>query len=852
MYTLSAVFQDLNGNMTIPAPDDVRGALCNIIWVITCVVALKYVLIIMTTGSFHGEGGSFSLLQNIKESGSLRFRQYSWRFFQVVAVLAASLLVADGVLTPVVTVTSAIEGIGLAVWKFNGAIGTVSLDNNQPGFPSNYGRTSLLSAAVLVFVFLLQRFGSQRVGYMFGPIVVTWLLFIGVTGAQSIAQHSGGEIFAAWNPYYLRYFWTKGAFKGSAAWHSFGGTFLAVTGAEAMFADMGHFGYRAIAFAWFSLVFPMLLLCYSGQAAFLLSLGDLTDNSNPSLCFSLDAGGHAAPGTAAAPFSTYLSYPSPEAACTREGFVGLNGGASGPAGVISNVFWWTAGGALGSAQYSALLAIATLASIVASQALITGVFTILTQASSLGLFPFMETRHTSTQHEHQIFVPALNTVLLLLCLFTVGTFQHSSNLTAVYGACVSAAMLLTTTLYAGVAVTSLRLHVVAVIALCLPLLFCDFALFTANAAKYFTSGPRLLSYPSITAEILQRQSTQGAMGPVPENAWVAMIPLMLFVMLSIAMLAWLWGRRKVMLDGARLSALLYDTMGVDDAAAAAADNNNTLTVSRTMFSQELQALAAKGTAGQLAARYNGLEEALVKLSANGALARPDTVGIFVASGTSFWDTEPIPNPTDEATLELPKAFLRAVLVMSSLPALSCILDVRFLASVPYVSPELRLEVNPIGGVSHDEESGGLVSSLGLYHIIIRYGFAEQPTRECDVVELLRALGAPGQYAAALARLAHAKCSLRHCRCSGVAAASACRPATFYAARESLANGALWESIPAAIYNTLLANTNGRTAFLNLPATHTVELQSHADLRKLRANVASAEVAPTPDSEHIDS
>ena len=162
----------------------------------------------MFSGSHNGEGGTFALLQSIKSSGRLAHRPRLWRFYQCIAAIAAALIVADGALTPVVTVTSAVEGIGLSVWRFNGNPGVVSLDNGQPGTASNFGRTCTLSAAVLVLIFLLQSAGSQKVGTLYSPIIITWFLWIGVTGVQAIAQH-GGAVFGAWNPAHLRQFWTS-------------------------------------------------------------------------------------------------------------------------------------------------------------------------------------------------------------------------------------------------------------------------------------------------------------------------------------------------------------------------------------------------------------------------------------------------------------------------------------------------------------------------------------------------------------------------------------------------------------------------------------------------------------------
>jgi K+ transporter len=206
---------------------------------------------------------------------------------------------------------------------------------------------------------------------------------------------------------------------------------------------LGHFGLKAVSLAWFGLVFPALLLTYTGQAAWLLSLGDLTDPANLSLCFALPSS-----DSSPAQYTTYLAYPAAVPSCTQPGFVGLQGGSAGPNGVVSNVFWWVAGKSFGSSQFKAILAVSTLASIVGSQALITGVFTILHQASNLGLFPFMRVVHTSQLYSHQIFAPGANLVLCVACLFVTGTFQHSANLTAVYGACVATAMLATTVLYA--------------------------------------------------------------------------------------------------------------------------------------------------------------------------------------------------------------------------------------------------------------------------------------------------------------------------------------------------------------------------------------------------------------------
>jgi hypothetical protein len=143
----------------------------------------------------------------------------------------------------------------------------------------------------------------------------------------------------------------------------------------------------------------------SGQIAFLLSFDDMTDPANPELCFSI-VDGVATPGAGMPPYSTYLAFPAEVAGCAAEGFLGVQGGVTGPNGVIANVFWWTVGRSFGSGCFKGILAVATLVSVVGSQAMITGVGTILAQASALGLFPFIKVKHTSAQYEHQVRGPS--------------------------------------------------------------------------------------------------------------------------------------------------------------------------------------------------------------------------------------------------------------------------------------------------------------------------------------------------------------------------------------------------------------------------------------------------------------
>ena len=244
-----ALPQDFYGNLIVPSPDEIRGGFCQLVWLIFACITIKYMFLVIPLGAFRGEGGTFALcaarfdvasssdfvfvaikvppqphlarrrcrIYNIKASPLMAGRHKLWKVFQTLGALACALIVADGLLTPVVTVTSAVEGIGLSVWRFNGNSGTVSLDTGTPGDPENFGRTCTLSAAILVVVFAIQMSGSQRIGYIYSPVLVTWLVYIGVTGVIAIAEHGRGSALTLWNPIHLRRFWTQGSFRGVAA-----------------------------------------------------------------------------------------------------------------------------------------------------------------------------------------------------------------------------------------------------------------------------------------------------------------------------------------------------------------------------------------------------------------------------------------------------------------------------------------------------------------------------------------------------------------------------------------------------------------------------------------------------------
>ena len=214
------------------------------------------------------------------------------------------------------------------------------------------------------------------------------------------------------------------------------------------------------------------------------------------------------------------------------------------------------------------------------------------------------------------------------------------------------------------------------------------------------------------------------------------------------------------------------------------------------------------------------------------------MGLFLSSGASFWDTEPMATPDEELLLDLPSAFLAAVLVGRALPALAIVLDVRFLAGTACAPAGRRAEVRAVGGGADGH------SPLGVYHIVVRYGFAEQPGDEGALVGLLLQLA--GEHAG-LAALAHLRCTPGHCRCHG--AEVPCSPATFFVARDALARGRLWQRPATALFNTMQANTNGRAAFLHLPRTHVSELHGTIDLGRLHYRARAGAPADGDASRH---
>jgi KUP system potassium uptake protein len=366
----------------VPQAVNIYGVLSLIFWSITLVVSVKYLLYVMRADN-DGEGGVLALMAlvarpnspeitggaNSDESGALRVStRTTWsglRRAKVVLIMlglfGAALLYGDGIITPAISVLSAVEGLEVATSAFSPFI-----------VP--------LTCLILIALFAVQKRGTGGIGAVFGPVMVMWFVFIGAAGIPWILRHPG--ILRAANPYYALHFFVI------HKWHGFlvlGSVVLCVTGGEALYADMGHFGTRAIRTAWYSCVFPALLLNYFGQGALLLE--------------------------------------HPEAAANP--FYGLVSGA------------WL----------YPMVIIATVATVVASQALISGAYSLTRQAVQLGYLPRVTIVHTSGVTEGQIYIPEVNWALMVACVALVLGFRESSALADAYGIAVTGTMAITSMLF---------------------------------------------------------------------------------------------------------------------------------------------------------------------------------------------------------------------------------------------------------------------------------------------------------------------------------------------------------------------------------------------------------------------
>ncbi len=375
----------------------VYGALSLIFWALVIVVTIKYVVFIMRAGN-NGEGGVMALAALAHRAPVSRRIKTS---IGVAALLGLALFYGDGMLTPAISVLSAMEGLGAS-------------ETFKPWIMP-------LTLIILVGLFLVQSRGTDKIGKVFGPIMVLWFIVLAVLGAIAIA-HAPQILFAADPRYAIALFATE-------PWTAFvalGSVVLAVTGCEALYADMGHFGAKAIRWAWLYFAFPALVLNYFGQGALLLS--------NPG----------------AAPFLFYALVPG-----------------------------WL---------HYPMVALATIATIIASQAVISGVFSITRQAVQLGQLPRMEIRHTSAAEMGQIYVPKSNAMLAVGVVLIVLIFRTSESLAAAYGIAVTGVMVISTALVAVVARYRWKWRWSAVAFVFGTLGLIDIAFMSSNALKIIQGG----------------------------------------------------------------------------------------------------------------------------------------------------------------------------------------------------------------------------------------------------------------------------------------------------------------------------------------------------------------------------
>ncbi|CAM6112022.1 unnamed protein product [Calypogeia fissa] len=388
LYVYSAVFTGRH-----PSQIEILGCLSIIIYTITLICLIKYVLIVLRAND-NGNGGEYALYTlicrhakisvapnqvsedhnvssnmiqtpsgNLRRSACIKAAVQRSTFLKNlllgVTILGTCMVIGDGVLTPCISVLSAIQGIQIAMPHISQDV------------------VVAVTCVILVGLFSLQRFGTDKVGYLFSPAVLLWFACIGIIGVYNIVHH-GPEVLKAFNPYYIYIFFKM----GRVAWTSLGGILLCITGTEAMFADLGHFSVRAIQIAFSTIVYPSLLLAYTGQAAYLLKHPE-----NVSVAF-------------------YKSVPA-------------------------SVYW-------------PVFAVATGAAIIASQAMISATFSLVYQAMNLGCFPRVKIVHTSAKYAGQVYIPEMNWLIMIFCIIIAAAFRDTTQIGNAYGVAVTADMVINT------------------------------------------------------------------------------------------------------------------------------------------------------------------------------------------------------------------------------------------------------------------------------------------------------------------------------------------------------------------------------------------------------------------------
>ncbi|MDR3471535.1 MAG: potassium transporter Kup [Devosia sp.] len=418
IYAFRQAIADGASKETLDA--DVLGLLSLIVWALTIIVTLKYVFFV-TRADNKGEGGILSLM-SLARLGVSRTM-----LITALGVIGAALFFGDSIITPAISVLSAVEGVetiapNLAPWVIPATL------------------------VILIGLFVVQRFGTSRVATVFGPIMVVWFLALAVSGLSHIIF--APQVLLALNPYYGLHFIIS--HLGIAALVA-GAVFLAVTGGEALYADLGHFGRKPVVLAWFAMVFPALLLNYFGQGAYVLQGGEQA---------------------AANPF--FEMFPD-----------------------------WS---------LVPMVILATAATVIASQAVISGAYSLAQQAIALNLLPRMTVLHTSETQSGQIYMPQINSMLLVAVLLLVLGFKSSASLSSAYGIAVSGVMLVTSIFLTIVMWQNWKWPVAVIVVVMVPFIAIDLAFYLANLGKFLDGG------------------------------WV---PASVAVVLALVMFVWMAGRKRL-------------------------------------------------------------------------------------------------------------------------------------------------------------------------------------------------------------------------------------------------------------------------------------------------------------------
>ncbi|MCX7877549.1 MAG: potassium transporter Kup [Ignavibacteria bacterium] len=421
LYALRECF---SGHFNVKAVhDNVLGVLSLIFWSLVMLISVWYLLVIMRADN-EGEGGILALAELVRphSKGTL------YKFITVIGLFGAALLYGDGIITPAISVLSAMEGLKVATPMFEPYIIPLTL-------------------VILFLLFYFQKRGTGKVGSVFGPVTLTWFITIGTLGTISIIKTP--EVLSAVNPVYAINFFNENGFQGFLI---LGAVFLVVTGGEALYADMGHFGPKPIRLAWYTIVLPSLLLNYFGQGALILREPDAI--SNPFYNLAPEWG----------------LYP--------------------------------------------MVLLATMATVIASQAVISGAFSLTQQAVQLGFLPRVRIIHTSSDERGQIYIPKLNWILFIATALLVIQFKTSSNLAAAYGIAVTATMVITSLLIFFAMLWKWGWSLILAVLVTLIFISFDIAFFAANILKFFQGG------------------------------WV---PVLLAIAIFVIMTTWSWGRKKLLL-----------------------------------------------------------------------------------------------------------------------------------------------------------------------------------------------------------------------------------------------------------------------------------------------------------------